>query len=83
MNGCVVSRTWSSMYSLGRRRTHGTSSRSDSQSLSRRHMTSGSQAKPPSAITTRRPGKRSNTPWQTRLMTLAWKIWLSAVCHST
>ena len=40
------------MYSLGSRFTHGTSSRTERQSLSSRHITSGSQAKPPSAITT-------------------------------
>ena len=71
------------MYSLGLRFTHGTSSRSASQSLSRRHITSGSQAMPPSAMTTFRPGNRSNTPWQARLITFAWKTWVSAVCHST
>ena len=70
------------MYSLGSRLSHGTSSRRERQSLSSRHMTSSSQAMPPSQMTTLRPGKRSKTPWQTRLIVLPWKTWLSAVCHS-
>ena len=46
-------------------------------------MTSGIQPSPPSVSTTLSVGKRSKTPWQTRLIRLAWNTWLSPVCHST
>ena len=67
---------------LGGRFSHGSSSRSDRQSLSSLQMTSGSQATPPSQMTTFKPGNRSKTPWQIRLIVFPWKTWLSAECHS-
>ena len=62
----------SRMYSDGFRFRCGTSLRMRSYSLSRRQDSAGSQAKPPSTMTTLSSGKRSNTPSMTRLVTAVW-----------
>ena len=71
--GWVVTQMCSRMYSDGLRFRCGTSPRMRSNSLSSRHASGASQAKPPSTITTLRLGKRSNTPSMTRLVTTVWQ----------
>ena len=50
----------------------GTSARSSFQARSSRHISGGSQAKPPSISTIFSVGNRSKTPSQTRLVTWSW-----------
>ena len=79
----MVKRTCSHSTSLGRRVTHGTSARNPRQLVSSRHMMPGSQASPPSIISTRSPGTRSNVPWQISDTRCAMMLQPDpSVCHS-
>ncbi|OLT02037.1 hypothetical protein BJF90_04420 [Pseudonocardia sp. CNS-004] len=77
-----MNHTWSRTYSDGRRVRCGTSSDRRAQCLSIRHITEGTQPKPPSMSTTLSVGNRSKTPSTTRLMSWAWKAWAIAVWSS-